>query len=242
MLLYYYAQKKEEEKMNQTVNKKIGNEEVAVMLLERMKREIEKTKERIVFRPVDRKVFGGRLNDIVSVDAGNGFSFIFAVCFEDCYMYINKELACSLDLDEEEIYEFSMVNTPRINTATFQDMATLMLKKTADDNKSPLLDEMKEVDKDSGLFVLTNKSNRNGAACLYYPGVQKRIAELLDSDYYVIPCSKHELIITSCDTDMTPEYIKHMVYEINRSEVEDSDVLSDTVLKYDRELKALVKV
>ena len=33
-----------------------------------------------------------------------------------------------------------------------------------------------------------------------------------------------------------------MVYEINRSEVEDSDVLSDTVLKYDRELKALVKV
>ena len=39
--------------MNQNVNRKIGNEEVAVMLLERMKREIDKTKERIIFRPVD---------------------------------------------------------------------------------------------------------------------------------------------------------------------------------------------
>lgn len=245
--------------MNQNVNRKIGNEEVAVMLLERMKREIEKTKERVVFRLVDREVFGGRLDELVSVDAGNGFSLIFTVCFGDCYMYINKELASSLDLDEEEIYELSMVNTPRMYPATFQDRATLMVKMFNDfdevllgeaassaeeflkELEVPLLDELDEADRQLAPYVLSCKGARYGASCIFYPGAAKKIAELLDSEYYVIPCSRHEVIIEPCNSSMQVDEIKKMVKEINRTCIASDDLLSDNVLKYDSKLDALVK-
>ena len=245
--------------MNQNVNKKIGNEEVTVMMLERMKREIEKTKERIVFRLVDREVFGEGLDDLVSVDASNGFSLIFAVCFGDCYMYINKELASSLELDEEEIYELSMVNTPRINPATFQDMTSLMVKMFNDfeevlpgeaacsaeeflkEFEAPLLDELTEVDRNADLYILSNKASCNGAASIYYPGVKKKIAELLDSEYYVLPCSRHEVLILPCSSSDSAEVLKGIVREANRECLKEDEVLSDTVLRYDRKLNALVK-
>lgn len=227
--------------MNQNIYKKIGNEEVAVMLLERMKREIEKTKERIIFRPVDRKVLGGRLDELVSVDAGNGFALIFAVDFGDCYMYISHEIAEELGCTEEDLLQLSMVNTPRMHPAIFQDMATLMLKKMVDNTEAPLLDELNEVEREMAPYVLSCKGARNGASCIFYPGAAKKIAELLDSEYYVLPCSRHEVIIEPCNASVQVDEIKKMVKEINRTCISSDDLLSDTVLRYDRKLDALVK-
>ena len=227
--------------MNHNVNRKIGNEEVAVMLLERMKREIDKTKERIIFRPVDREVFGRGLDDLVSVDAGNGFSLIFAVDFGDCYMYISYEISEELGCTEEDLLQLSMVNTPRMYPATFQDRATLILKKMVDNTGATLLDELNEADRELAPYVLSCKGARYGASCIFYPGAAKKIAELLDSEYYVIPCSRHEVIIEPCNASMHVDEIKKMVKEINRTCIASDDLLSDTVLRYDRKLDALVK-
>ena len=245
--------------MNQNVNRKSGNEDVTVMLIERMKQEIEKTKEKIVFRLVDREVFGRGLDDLVSVDAGNGFSLIFAVDFGDCYMYISYEISEELGCTEEDLLQLSMVNTPRINPATFQDMTSLMVKMFNDfeevlpgeaacsaeeflkEFEAPLLDELTEVDRNADLYILSNKASCNGAASIYYPGVKKKIAELLDSEYYVLPCSRHEVLILPCSSSDSAEVLKGIVREANRECLKEDEVLSDTVLRYDRKLDALVK-
>ena len=42
---------------------------------------------------------------------------------------------------------------------------------------------------------LTNKSQFKGAAVLFYPDLQRRISELLQGGYYVLPISVHEVLI-----------------------------------------------
>ncbi|MDR1542652.1 MAG: DUF5688 family protein [Clostridiales bacterium] len=44
-------------------------------------------------------------------------------------------------------------------------------------------------------YVLTNSTMINGAAAIFYPGVAKRIRQLLKDDFYIIPVSIHEVVL-----------------------------------------------
>ena len=67
------------------------------------------------------------------------------------------------------------------------------------------------------------------------------VADALDDDYVVLPSSRHEVIIVPLkqidDNNFT--YLKDMVYEINRKEVDAEDVLSDNIYIYIRAEKEL---
>lgn len=82
------------------------------------------------------------------------------------------------------------------------------------------------------LLALTNESKINGAAMIIYPEVLDKIGELLGQDYYVLPSSLHEVIITIAESQDAQE-LQEMVKEINEAEVDAADVLSDRVQYYD---------
>ena len=45
------------------------------------------------------------------------------------------------------------------------------------------------------MYVLTNSSKIQGAACMFYPHVLEMIGEILKEDFYILPSSIHEVII-----------------------------------------------
>ena len=91
------------------------------------------------------------------------------------------------------------------------------------------------------MYVLSNNESQYGAAALFYPGMQERIADTLEEGYYALPSSLHEYIIVPESSGVEPEQLAMMVKEANRSEsvIAAKDVLSDQVLHYDREAKHL---
>ena len=87
--------------------------------------------------------------------------------------------------------------------------------------------------KDSKIFVATNSKKIHGSAVMLYDDVLHSFAELVGMDYYIIPCSVHELIFVPCLGDNTdPKDIVELVSYVNANEVSEKDFLSNHIYKY----------
>lgn len=83
-------------------------------------------------------------------------------------------------------------------------------------------------------YVVTDKSNINGAAFIMYEDTIHELKKMEISKFYLLPSSIHEVIIIPCErNDENDRTFTTMVREINSSLVEDRDKLSDTILYYD---------
>ena len=87
-------------------------------------------------------------------------------------------------------------------------------------------------DDEGPLYVLSNKQRFFGASCILYKEKLREFASLKESDLYILPSSIHEVIIIP--QRLSPDYdaLCRMVREINESEVDPCDRLSDRVYRF----------
>lgn len=83
-------------------------------------------------------------------------------------------------------------------------------------------------------YVLVDVSEEGTAACIAYPNVLEMIGQILKKDYYILPSSVHEVIIVPYSEIYVCSKLDEMVREINSTQVEEEDVLSNHVYLYDR--------
>lgn len=110
--------------------------------------------------------------------------------------------------------------------------------KTEEGVLSIILEDMR-CQKDSNMYVITNTKGINGASCLLYPDLIKKLANELDSDLYILPSSIHEVIAVKANNGMNKSSFREMVFDVNRTQVPEEDILSDTVYFYSRERGAI---
>ena len=84
------------------------------------------------------------------------------------------------------------------------------------------------------MYVLSNRIHSYGAAAILYSGRMEGIGMYLKSNYYVLPSSVHEVIVVPEKAAVEKEELSAMVAEINRTQVEAEEVLSDHAYYYDR--------
>ena len=89
------------------------------------------------------------------------------------------------------------------------------------------------------MFCLTNKSKMNGASLLLQEDIRKQIGECLGSDYFVIPSSIHEVLILSDNGIFQVPELNAMVQEVNETQVERQEQLSDKVQFCDKKTAVL---
>lgn len=126
------------------------------------------------------------------------------------------------------------------------------LFETAERNASFCIKSMREVmedlikdkvgvevtlDEKSIMSVLSNQRKNRGAAGLFQTEVLEKYAEELGNNFYILPSSLHEVILIKEDEAPSVEVLKSMVQEVNETQVNIEDYLSDNVYYYDREKK-----
>ena len=80
-------------------------------------------------------------------------------------------------------------------------------------------------------YILTNTLEINGAVALFYPGVARRISEIVDGDFYIAFTSIHEAQIHS--VGMIPaEVVERSLRETNGHCNTAEEVLTDQVYCY----------
>lgn len=136
------------------------------------------------------------------------------------------------EVEEDDLYLALTLNLQFREEATFQNLGYLLGKMISPDT------ELKE-ELDSPLFVLSSKSMTNGAVQLVNKPVLKKISDYFKDDYYILPSSVHETILLSVRDAVSYEELSDMVQTINRTEVEETDFLSDHVYLYRRDTASM---
>lgn len=151
---------------------------------------------------------------------------------------ITNENVGVFKLCPDKLHEYAFENTERLFPAGLDDICTVMLRlagtglKGREDNQEVLnsIKESFEATRDK-MYVLTNGKGINGAACLLYSGMLERIYNEMGS-FYILPSSVNEVIIVPENENTNYDSLYEMVPAINREQVPECEILSDSVYKY----------
>ena len=95
---------------------------------------------------------------------------------------------------------------------------------------------MRGHDDDFPIYALTNESMCFGAGMLFIDSILRKVVETIGCDFYILPSSVHELLfvpVDNFDEDESAEeienYLLSMVWEVNHTQVEPSERLSNHV-------------
>ena len=87
------------------------------------------------------------------------------------------------------------------------------------------------------LYVASTKDNIYGAGVIAYENFMDQAAERVGGSFYLLPSSKHEVIVVPDRGRMDFKELENMVQSINATELRPEDKLSDSVYHYDSKAK-----
>ena len=196
----------------------------------------ETVKSRIIFKLINTEKNRELLRDVPYIPF-HDLSIVFQCLvseerFGNASILIHNVHLQLWKVNARELYECALENTPLLQGYELADMNTVLEEMKAlggiDD------EEIEDMQQEVPMYVLSNKSRINGASCILYKNILKDFAMVVDKDLYVLPSSIHEVILLPSDGTQESEQLKEMVREINQSQVEKEEVLSDSVYYYRR--------
>ncbi|WP_313133614.1 DUF5688 family protein [Anaerocolumna sp.] len=165
---------------------------------------------------------------------------------------ITKEHIKNWNIGLEDLTEIARINTPNLLPASIRSMNEVIIdimnkeielqsfeNSNADDNEiMEMLNQMKQ-DTVTDMYVLSNTKGINGASCLLYPDVIKELSDQLETDFYILPSSIHEIILVKEDAKIDKNILREMVIDVNHTQVAEDEILSNNIYYYSRERDAL---
>ena len=143
-------------------------------------------------------------------------------------MALSKGAAEILGMTEEEIYAAALANTLRLFPPKLMNLGRYVEMSIG----GKLLFGEDEVT----TYILTNQKEVDGAFYLMSPEVVGAIAEALEDDLYILPCSVNEvLLVRASELEDGVDELKEMVRDVNETVVFEKDILSYSVYYYDKE-------
>lgn len=210
-------------------------------------KDFEMVKERIAYRLVHAEYNRELLEQIPHI-----LFLDLAICFY--YAFSSREIGNGTILiynnhmemwgtSTEELMRLASENTCRLFQAECQSMRDVMeeLLEQHQTQARPGEDEYGILFEKLPMQILSNRQRLQGAACILYPGLLRETAASMSASLYVLPSSVHEVILIADTGCEEPERLREMVREVNATQVEPDEILSDHVYYYDR-LKNEVKI
>lgn len=199
----------------------------------------EKVKDRICYRLINEEKNQELLADIPYIPFLD-----LAVCF--LYSFENSEMGSGSILirnqyletwgvSVKELWDTADRNTRRLFLPECTSMENV-LKEIGEKEREEFHPELPESDgKFLSMSVLSNRQRIFGAAVLLYDGYLERIGDRLGKNYFILPSSIHEVIILPEIGGEDYGDMRAMIREINETQVEDQEILSDNLYYFDRQ-------
>ena len=194
---------------------------------------LDNVRDKIAFRLVSKKENEALLHDVPWVpflDLAVIFFLHLGIRDEkQIASVIHNHQANSWNLSPNDLYELAKINTPRIYPSTVGRLEHLVLG--WDDDIEDLLPCETDL---PTIFVLSNQTGINGAACMLYEDTIKDFADKIGSDLIILPSSIHEVLILADNHTHEYEMFRDMVRHVNAEDVPKEDILSDELYLYRR--------
>ncbi len=133
---------------------------------------------------------------------------------------------CDLTVDEAYAAAVDNVKNDVSISSVFQVLKELMTGE---------LDNLfEEAPVDDSMWVVTNSHKTQGAGCILSKDVLAQLAERMNvKSFYILPSSVHEVIAIPASSTDDVDALASMVKEINRTEVDPQERLTDSVYLYE---------
>ena len=143
-------------------------------------------------------------------------------------MALSKEDAEILGMTEEEIYAAALANTLRLFPPKLMNLGRYV--------EMSIGAELPLGEDEVTTYILTNQKEVDGAVYFMSPEVVGAIAEALEDDLYILPCSVNEvLLVRASELEDRVDELKEMVRDANETVVAEEEILSYNVYHYDKE-------
>lgn len=161
---------------------------------------------------------------------------------------ITNSMMCQSNLSVSDLMNLANKNTPEMFPYTLRDFDEVALEvldyypEALEDPEVQfsimcmfgkaigLLSEKEFVSR----YVLSCKGNLYGSTAILYPDLLKGIGEQLQSDFYILPCSRNEAVIEAVSEGTNLADLKQEVLEAMKNVLEEPTVLTTNIYRYDR--------
>ena len=193
----------------------------------------EKMKDKLQMRICDKEWNTDRLEDKVVTEHGD-FAAYYAVNLEEngegiSSIPVTVSLMNEWGVSVEQIQADAMM-ADRNRGVVLMNMNEIIKSMIFGEEPENLLNEKLDIETmREPMFCLTNAQKMNGASLLLQEDIRKQIGECLGSDYFVLPSSIHEVLILPDNGLFEVPELNAMVKEVNETQVERQEQLSDKV-------------
>lgn len=182
---------------------------------------------RELLKTVPHNVIAGNLAEVarfrVKSDAESDSSFL-----------ITNEHLRHLRMLSDEVLEIAHKNTEN-QEYRLQNLYKLTFDMLSDEESREIFEDEYT---DDDVYVLTNNTNYEGANVITSDKILREVSEKIDSSFYVLPSSRHELILVPDKFNVDPKYLVQMVREVNQT-LKQKDLLSDDIYHYNAQKRTL---
>lgn len=188
----------------------------------------------LALRVLDTRLNKEFLKEVPYMSVGNGLALVCDVRVGEheggfFSTIVNNNVLEMMGRDKNDVFRQALNDSWRIDTPVLHSMQERLFG-----DPDNLLETGADMRGITDMYILSNNSGIHGAAALFYPEVQEKIAEVVGQNYYALPSSTEEFIIVPEEVGMSPRDLTAMVRDANRTVVSPAEKLSDNVLKYDR--------
>lgn len=139
------------------------------------------------------------------------------------------------NISKEKLFRDAMRNAQSMMPCHVRSMSEIIkehMTLLGENYEKELVGEIKT--QSDAMLIVSNQQNFYGAICILYDEVLQNIADDHKTDYYILPSSVHETILVPVWIGDDLAGMKSMVKEINSTQVEVEEVLSDEIYYFDR--------
>lgn len=163
---------------------------------------------------------------------------------KDGSFLVTNDICKILQMTSEEVMEVAHANTNKTKYKC-QSMGEMLRELMIQEGiPEAFADELIQQTQEGNdiMWILSNESRIDGAVAITSQDALKAAHEKLGEDFYVLPSSRHEVILVPQNFVSDVEDLKTMVHEVNITEVEEVDKLSDSVYIFNGRYLSIVNV
>ena len=197
----------------------------------------EKTKKRLFIRLLNAEKYEAELKDAVYRTLGDVALVLYMKVSEqdDCITStkIRQSIVKKWNRDCDTVIKEALVNTYLMSPPRIYRWEQMIFDPEYEGENFMDLTGIHELKKDAMGNCLSTSKKTNGAVAVFLPGVAERLAALLESDFYMVFTSIHEVMIHN-DRNVEPEDLKEVLQETIKSATPKEDYLTSRIYHYSK--------
>lgn len=195
-------------------------------------------KSRLFVRLINYDRNADILRDVVHKTLGDIVFTVYAIVDENEFGIVSTKVLKSMvkkwDKNEDDIFNEAIKNTYYLTPPRIYKWEGILRDEPYAGESFMNDEDVCDLDKSFSGNILSTTRKTNGAVAVFLPGVAEKISELLDSDFYMVFTSIHEVMIHRTGSGVDPKDLKLVLRDTLREVTPSSDYLTSKIYKYNR--------